>query len=63
MARDTVLYMTLVLLVVSISSVAYRNWKWKRREQMNAYLKMKHGRTLPITADLGKHRKRKFKIF
>jgi len=48
------------LLLATIFMVVFRNWKWKRQEQINAYYKMRLGRTLPIAADLGKHRRRRF---
>jgi len=56
---DIMLLMALVLLLAAIFMVALRSWKWKRQEQINAYYKMRLGRTMPIAADLGKHRKRR----
>jgi len=63
MTLDIMLCMALILLLSAIFMVAHRSWKWKRQEQINAYYKMRLGRTLPITVDLGKHKKRRFRLF
>jgi len=56
---DVMLLMALFLLLAATFMVVHRSWKWKRQEQINAYYKMRLGRTLPIAVDLGKHKKRR----